>query len=81
MFHTIATIARRIAGFVATFGQSAPVAAVAPRQPYVMVTNWTFDAVVGYYDANGVCITRRRIANGDVCRIIAAAKARGYRYN
>lgn len=79
MFHTIANIARRIAG---VFAKPAPVAAIAaPRQPYVMVTNWSRHAVIGYYAADGRCITRRRIADGDVCRIIAAAKARGYRYN
>ena len=67
-----------IAAIIGMFRKAPAPVAPSARRPHIRITYWSFDAVIGYYDANGRKRTMRRVAFADVARLKAAAVARGY---
>jgi hypothetical protein len=49
-----------------------------PHKKHYRVTYWASHATISYYGENGRKLTSRRVANGDVFRLIKQARACGY---
>lgn len=76
MFHAIAR------AFAHMFKKPAPAMPYnMPRsKKHIRITHWTFDVTIGYYGHSGKKLTiRNDIKYSDLARLIANARALGYR--
>lgn len=65
---------------IAKLARKPALPAIKPLQSrkHYRVTYWASHATISYYGENGRKLTSRRVANGDVFRLIKQARAYGY---